>query len=267
MKSSTSVAVLLSLGLASGVQAGDLSCDIDSDYDLRRHGRAFVFERQDGDGPKNLALGGGRVWVDGVEAKLSAADHARMRAFEGELNRLLPEVQQVATEAVDIAFTALTEVARGFGAKPEAVTRMERARERLGTDMLDSEGWLFSSNGRRYEAGAEAMVESFVEPLVAELVPELVGSAVASSLKVAFSFDETRISEFEQRMERMGEQIEARVEKRADALEARADALCVRARRLDGIERALDYWLADGGRLDLLRADVDRDDDEDREKR
>lgn len=256
-------AVLLSLALAAGAQARDMSCDIDSDYDLRRHGRAFVFERQDGDGPKNVALGGGRVWLDGDEAKLSAADHARMREFEGELNRLLPEVQQVAGEAVDIAFTALTEVARGFGAKPEAVTRMERARERLHTDMLDSEGWLFSANGR-YEADAEAMVEGFVEPLVAELVPELVGNAVASSLKVAFSFDEDRISEFERRMERMGEEIEARVEKRADALEARADALCARAERLDRIERALDYRLADGGRLDLLRANADRD-DEDRE--
>src|SRR3546814_8331011 len=56
----------------------------------------------------------GSLRVDGREAALSDADRERVRQFEHDARALLPEVRAIAVEAVEIAFVAMTEVARGL---------------------------------------------------------------------------------------------------------------------------------------------------------
>src|SRR6187549_546786 len=85
-------------------------CDIHSDWSVRMHRRAFVFAREDHK-PGEVGIGGGKLFVDGSEVKLSEADLARMRQLEEEMTALVPELRHIVVEAVDIAFTALTEVA------------------------------------------------------------------------------------------------------------------------------------------------------------
>ena len=79
-------------------------CNIESDYSLTTYREAFVFTRDDAKAPKRMSLGGGKLYVDGREAELNAADQARVAQFESELRQLLPEVQQVTIEAIDIAW-------------------------------------------------------------------------------------------------------------------------------------------------------------------
>lgn len=240
------LAAALSVAFAGAAQAHDThaSCDVRSDYDLRLHGKAFVFTRDDGPA-RHVAIGGGRLFVDGREVALSLEDRARVRRYEDELNRLVPEAQQVVQEATDIAFTALVEVARGFAQDggQASLARLEAARKRVNAELAARPALIFNDD----------IGDRVIEPLLAEYVPVIAGSAVSSTLAVAFSGDEAKARDFERRMNRMGEQIERKVERRAEALEPLVERLCERTRTLDRLEKGLAVRV-DGEPIDLLRA-------------
>ena len=241
-------ALLLASLLATGAQAHKekhLQCDIDSDYSMRMNGKAFVFTRDHGPA-RHVALGGGRLFVDGKEVSLSGEDARRVRQFEAELNRLVPEMQFVVAEATDIAFYALTEVARGFNAEgsPATIAKLEAAHKRVRAELKAQPVVLFSKDD---------VVDRIVEPVVKEYVPVIAGNAVSTALSVAFSGDEKKAREFERRMERMGDEIERKVEKRAEALEPKVESMCDRTVALDRLEGELALRI-DGERLDLLQA-------------
>jgi hypothetical protein len=219
-------------------------CDISSQYSLSTNRLAFVFTRRNGE-PGEIGLGGGRLFIDGKEASLSAADHQRLGQFEKELHLLVPEVQKVAVEAVEIAFTALTEVARGLASDPDAtVARLDAAHKRAHQEMTDKPLTVFND---------EAMGD-MIKPIITQYVPEIVGGAVSSGLKAAFG-GEQKAKEFEARMNRMEHELDTKVDARANALEPLADAMCQRLRRMDDIDNSLEFRLPDGAQLQLLRVD------------
>jgi hypothetical protein len=221
-----------------------VQCDLRSDYSMTMHGKAFVFTREDGPA-RHVAIGGGRLFVDGDEVKLSAEDRAQVRRFEAELNRMVPRAQQVVAEATDIAFSALTEVARGFSqdGSDETIARLEASRASLQAELKARPVVLFSDPD---------LGERVIGPVIKEYVPVITGAAVSSSLSVALSGDRKKIRDFERRMDRMGAEIERKVDKRAEALEDEVEALCESTRELDRIEAGLAVRI-DGESLDLLR--------------
>jgi len=219
-------------------------CDVDSKYSVNTYRRAFLFTHEDGK-PGEIGIGGGRLFIDGKEATLSAADHERLRQMEVEMQLLVPEMRKVAVEAVDIAFTALTEVARGLANDPEAsVSRLEKAHQRLRAEMTEKPLSVFNDDA----------MGDIVKPIITQFVPDIVGGAVSSALRAAFGGEE-KAREFEKRMNRMEHELDTKVEKRADALEPLADAMCKRLSRIDDIDDSLEYRLPNGDSLQLLRVD------------
>lgn len=240
----------LALLLASGaVQArsshnGHVSCDIGSGYAIDTYRRAFLFN-QPGGQPAEIGIGGGRLFIDGKEQTLSPADHQRVRQLELEMQQMVPEVQKVTTEAVEIAFTALTEVARGLASDPQAtVSSLESAHERVRAEMLAKPLAVFDK---------DAMAD-VVKPILTEYVPKIVGGAISSGLKAAFS-GEKESREFKARMDHMGDELNHKVDARAKALEPLAENMCQRLRRMDGIDDSLEFRLPNGEPLQLLRID------------
>lgn len=244
-------ALLLACAASGAVQASTTEgadvggCNVHSDYSISTYKQAFVFKKQDGT-PVEMGLGGGRLFIDGREATLSEADHRRLRQMEAEMHALVPEVRRVAGEAVEIAFAALTEVARGLATDPDAtVASLEQARLRLRAEIANQPLTPF----------ADKAVEDIVEPIVTEFVPQIVGGAVSSALKSVFSG--RAASDFEARMKRMEHELDERVESRAKALEPLALAMCRRLHRIDALDDAIDYRLPGGQALQLLRVDRD----------
>lgn len=246
------IAALLLLSFAAaGAQAHPhgkdkhLHCEIRSDYQMRMNGQAFVFTSRTNDA-RHVAIGGGRLFVNGEEVRLSAQDRDQIRRYEAELNRMVPRIQHVVAEATDIAFTALTEVARGFSGDggTATVARLQAAHREVRADLKRKPVTLFNED----EIG-----ERIIEPLISEYVPVIAGGAVRSTLAVVFSGDEKKANDFERRMERMGDEIERKVERRAEALEPMVESLCESTRELDRIEQGLALRLEDGERLDLMR--------------
>ena len=217
-------------------------CDVGTDWSVRMHRRAFVFARE-GHEPAEVGIGGGRLFIDGKEQTLSAADHARLDRFEQEMTDTLPLLREIVVEAVDIAFVALEEVARGLASDPkQAVSELHQARVKLRAEMTD----------RPLNAFDGDAIGRVIEPVISEFVPQIVGGAVKNALGAAFG-GEKKAAEFEQRMARLEKELDRNVEARAKKLEPKADEMCERLKSIDRIDDELEYRLPEGGRLDLLR--------------
>lgn len=227
-----------------------IGCDVDSDYSVRPYRRAFLFTRE-GE-PREVGIGGGRLFVDGREVAVSAADRARLAGMESEMRALVPEMRHVATEAVDIAFDALTEVARGLSGDPgQTVARLEASHRQMRARMTRSDLALLN----------EDAMGDVVRPILREYLPEIVGGAVRTAIRAAFSTGK-EAGELKGRMDRMEHALDERVDARAKSLEPLAEAMCARLRRIDAFDDALEVRTADGRPYDLLDArprDRDRD--------
>ncbi len=238
-------ALFLALSLAAGAsQAGDLSCEVHGDYELRIDGDHIGFVREGGD-PVRVEFRDGRLLVDGRPGSLSDADRARIARMLGEIRALAPEVGAIALEAVDIAFSALSEVADGLLDDSDAtIARLGEARDRIEDDLRRDPLGTFDDRRRA----------ALVGDVVTDLVPALVGDVVQAALVAAFTGDTAKAEALEARAERIEREVERRIEPRARALEERAETLCARIATLDAIEEDLDYRLPDGRRLELLRS-------------
>lgn len=241
-------AMFLALFLAAGAsQASDISCEVQSNYDLRLDEGRIEFAREDGE-PGKVAIVGNRLFVDGREVVLTRADVARISRYSREVHELAPEVQAIALDAVDIAFIALSEVATLLAEDgDETVRKLERARREVERQLRASPAAAMNDNA----------IDDAMAAAMSELVPALVGDIVKSALVAAFTGNSARAEALEARANRIEREIERRIEPRAKALERRAKHLCDRMAALDGLENDLDYRLPGGDRLDLLRSGSD----------
>jgi len=218
------------------------SCNVDTDWSVRMHRRAFVFSRE-GHDPAEVGIGGGRLFIDGKEQQLSAADHARVSRIEKEMTDSLPLMHDIVVESVDIAFYALTEVARGLATDPKAaMADLQRAQVRVRAEMQNKPLAAFDGDA----------IGGIIEPVVQEFVPDIVGGAVKGALGAAFG-GEKKANEFEARMQRMETELDRNVDARAKLLEPKAEEMCGRLQSIDRIDDELEFRLPDGQRLDLLR--------------
>ena len=247
---------LLLASASAGVQAHDknggvhVGCNIHSDYNIGPYRNAYLFQRESGPAHK-VGIGGGRLFVDGKEIQLGAADQQRMARFEDEMRGLAPEVQKVSEEAIGIAFTALTEVARGLSANPdETIEDLEKSRRRALAEIRSEPLAVFNDDA----------MEDIIEPIVARYVPDIAGGAARSAMSMIFASDAKR-AEFEKRMDRMEHELDTRVDARAKALEPLAQAMCDRLTRMDALDDALEYRLPGGQPLQLLEIDNHRNKD------
>jgi hypothetical protein len=245
----------LALLLASaGAQAHDpnssvhVGCNIHSDYNIGPYRNAYLFQREDGPARK-VGLGGGRLFIDGKEVGLGAADQERIARFEGEMRALEPQVQQVSEEAIGIAFTALTEVARGLSSNPdETIANLEKSRRQALAEIRSQPLAVFNDDS----------MEDIIEPIISRYVPDIAGGAVRSAMSMIFASDAKR-AEFEKRMDRMEHELDTRVDARAKALEPLAQAMCERLTRMDALDDSLEYRLPGGQPLQLLEIDHHRE--------
>lgn len=222
-------------------------CDVDSAYDLKIGAESLSFQKRSGS-PHDVRLQSGRLYIDGRELTLTAADRERIARMEAEIRALAPEVKAIAKEAVGIAFTAIVQVARTFS---DVESEFARTRERLDTARAEIERRIDTEFDT--QPWNELAFEKVIEDTVKSTVPVLVGDIVGKAVKVALSGDEKAAAELERRADDLERTLEREVEKKADALERRANALCPRIAALDRLESDLALRV-DGEPLDLIRA-------------
>lgn len=226
------------------------TCDIDSDYGLQITPQALRFSRDEGD-PARIEMARGELRVDGRTIAISDADRERLLRYEATVRELVPEAKALASEAVEIAFSAVQHVSNTFNSPDnvdQAAERLVLARRRIQAEIDAS---------FEREAFNEREVEKLIEQTVEGLLPALIGDITGEAIRIALTGDEDAAAELEARAERMETAIERDVEARAERLEKRAEALCPVVADLDGIEGSLELRLAGDQPLDLVRFDHD----------
>ncbi len=235
-----SIAVALMLG-AAVAQAKDVSCSIESDYDLSVNDQSVILTRA-GAAPQRIVIRGERLFVDDRWVTLDPEDRRRIAAFDRETREIMPLASQIGRDAADIAFTALGEVAAGFSRDPaETRASLDQARRKIDARLARS----VSAN--RFD-GSD--LGQGIGEAVTEVVPLVIGDIVGGAVRAALSGDTRRL----EAMQGLDKQIEARIQPRAKALEQRAETLCAKMSKLEQLDNALAYRLPDGTALNLLQA-------------
>ncbi|AVP99853.1 hypothetical protein C7S18_22925 [Ahniella affigens] len=247
------MALAISLSLAAGTaSAGHCELDFDSDYALRLDHGDLEFTSHDNQGPQKVRIEGSRVFVDGKELSLSAEQRARVADFSQNVGALARDAAEIGLEGVDIAYVAVTEVAKMFQddakERRELNERLDRSRAEVRKSIAT-----FAENGSFNEQEFERLIEDNVETVVGDLVGVVVGEIVGEAISIALSGDEAKAKELEARADALEKTIEEKVESRAKALEKKADALCERAKSLGDLDNAMALRTDQGTAIDLLR--------------
>ncbi len=236
------------LSLAASAQAKNVSCNIESDYDLSINDQSVILTRESGT-PKWIVMRGERLFVDDRWVTLGKEDRQRVADFDRGTREIMPLAREIGREAAGIAFTALGEVAAGFSSDPaQTRARLEQARRKIDARLARS------VTANRFDGGD---LGEGIGQAVSEVVPLVIGDIVGGAVRAALSGDTRRLEQ----MEGLDKQIEARIEPRAKALEQRAEQLCLKMEALDQLDSALAYRLPDGTALDILRIKPEADAD------
>lgn len=228
------------LPLAASAQSRDISCNIESDYDLSVNDQSVILTRDSGT-PKWIVIRGERLFVDDRWVVLGAEDRKRIAEFDRGTRQSMPLAREIGRDAADIAFNALGEVAAGFSNDPASTrAKLDEARRKIDTRLARA------VTANRFDSSD---LGKGIGEAVSEVVPLVIGDIVGGAVRAALSGDTRRL----EAMEGLDKQIEARVEPRAKALEKRAEQLCGKMEALDRLDSALAYRLPDGAALDLLR--------------
>jgi hypothetical protein len=235
------IALLLS---ASAASAKDINCNIESDYDFSLNEQSLIFTRDSGM-PKWIVIRGDRLFVDDRWVALDADDRKRIAAIDRGAREIMPLAREIARDATDIAFTAISEVAAGFSSDAgKTRAKLDQARKQIDARLARS------VTANRFDSSD---LGDGIGDAVGEVVPLLIGDIVGGAVSAALSGDSARL----ERMQNLDQQIEARVAPRAKALETRSEQLCNKMLELDRLDNALAYRLPDGAPLNLLEAKPD----------
>jgi len=228
----------------SHLHVGD--CGVHSDYSLSIKPDRLVFTKKSGT-PGEVEIAHGTLTVDGSLVAVNEADAKRLRDAEREVRELVPEIKDIARDAVAIAFDAVGQVAAAFARDGDRARASAERIAKLGHE-IDRK----IAETDSFDHWQDADIDRLVDTTVEAVVPEIIGNVTAEALKVAFTGDEAAAAELEARASGIEKSVDRAVAKEAAALEGRVDALCPRLRALERVEDDLDLRLADGSRLDLV---------------
>jgi hypothetical protein len=197
--------------------------------------------------------------VDGQPIDLTAQQQVWVDNYYDGINHAVPQAAGIATDAVALASTALNEVfSELLGTDSSALSDLSDKFLRLDQQIqynfyADNGDIRLSSNsfknGEFFGDHWEAQFEEAIEDLVTDSIGHLM---VAIGTQLIFSGGD--MDEFEQKMERFGEQMEQKVEYQAEALEDKAELLCSTLRQVDLAENNLQK-IDQLASLDIIQVD------------
>jgi Protein of unknown function (DUF2884) len=241
---------LLSSAVVASEKKTDMnvSCHISSDFEPGMKGQAFVFKREDAK-PRLVAIGGGRLFFDGQEAKLNATDKTHIADMERQMRKLAPEAQGIAVEAVDIAFAALIETAKSFAPSDKKLHgSLANARTESNKKMRDRYFFVNIQD----ENGKASFIDATIAPIIGEYISAVAGNVVSDALAAAFG-GEAKAKEFEVRMKAMEIKLDKAVQQRGEALEPRVQQFCDDMQLLDATENKIGYRFPNGQAVELFK--------------
>ncbi len=197
------------------------------------------------------------LYVDGIALTLDTQQQGWVDNYYDGINQAAPQAAAIATDAVALASTALNEVfTELLGSDNTALADLADKLRNLdqqiqynfyadnGNIRLHSESF---ENGGFFGEQWEAQFEEAIEDLVTDSIGHLM---VAIGTQLIFNGGD--MHEFEQKMERFGEQMEQKVEYQAEALEKKSEELCSTLAQVDYAETQLQQ-ISQLAELDIIQ--------------
>ena len=184
------------------------------------------------------------LYVDGEALTLDSEQQHWVENYYNGINQAAPQAAAIASDAVALASTALNEVfTELLGSNNPALADLSDKLSNLDQKIQynfyakNGEIRLHSSSFDDGEFFGEQWETQF-EEAIQELVTDSIGHLmVAIGTQLIFSGGD--MDQFQQKMERFGEQMEQKFEYQAAALEAKTNALCATLAQVDFAETQL----------------------------
>ncbi|TKB47099.1 YggN family protein [Thalassotalea mangrovi] len=198
------------------------------------------------------------LFVNGKQVDLNDDQQALVSDYAAGVNEQIPRVVNIALDAVEIAFSALSHVATGLTGEENTATdslneSFAAIREKVSTRFHSEDGavYLAEQDFDDLDQFIEDELEGEIENLVANSVGDIL-IAVGQAMNDEEGDFEQKMEAFGERMERMGEDIEVAVEAQAEELGAEAELLCEELHDLNKIESQLSESVTALADFDLI---------------
>lgn len=236
------------------VLANECNVELNGNMQLENNVLAIIL-----DNDTRLTIGQDKIlYVDGIALQLDPQQQRSVENYYDGINQAAPQAAAIATDAVALASTALNEVfTELLGSDNTALADLSDKLRNLdqkiqynfyadnGDIRLHSDSF---ENGEFFGEQWETHFEEAIEDLVTDSIGHLM---VAIGTQLIFSGGD--MGEFEQKMERFGEQMEQKVEYQAEALEEKASELCETLAKVDLAENYLQMNINQLAELDVIQ--------------
>lgn len=218
------------------------SCNTNLEGELNFANNQFTVQSSEDE--SILFKANGEVFVDGTKLKLSAQDTAIALQYYNGVESSIPMVVDITTEALSIANYAVTEVFTAFlgedSSLPQLIDeKLDNAARTIKEHVYqDPNSLTFNSETLEQEFGFNDDFDQQIEEIKDEILSSFMGEIFIAIGKAMLNKDDG-FSDFEQRMESLGDDIELRVEQHSNNLKEKSIALCEKMEALEGTESEL----------------------------
>ncbi|WP_199611000.1 DUF2884 family protein [Flocculibacter collagenilyticus] len=255
-----SILVASSLMMTSYVAAHQ-ECNINIQQDLKiNQGAVEVSDARH----KVVFASDQSLMVDGKYVQLNSHQQSLVSEYAQGVRQSIPEMAYIAIDGVELAMDAVNKalgavLGEGHDAIGEMNGQLHNVKTTISSHFLDSDTVVLKHSdykdnqifGPEFERKIEESLESAVKSAMGTLLIHVGQELVMNG---------GDLSEFEQRMEKMGEDMEQMIEHRAESLEVRADAFCEKVKKLDHLEFKLQTEIPELNHFDLITMESDHDD-------
>ncbi|HCS80964.1 MAG TPA: hypothetical protein DIV42_07350 [Alteromonas macleodii] len=261
--------LLLSVALTSALMSGHAfahdssfqnnSCDMELDGHIQYYQGDLTVQMDNGlvmtiDSHHNMT-------IDGESVSLDSEQQRWVSEYYNNIDIAIPMTLNIASEGLQIANVAVTEVFTellgGDQMGDDFRELFDSLETKLNTSFYDDAGNIRVDSTKFDEPGwfDESWEQEF-EAQIESLISESMGR-ILIAVGTQMLWEGGDMSEFEQKMERWGEDLEYRLESQAAALEEKGDALCKVLKKADYAEGKMQASISGLDDLNLL--DIDQD--------
>ena len=261
--------LLLSIALTGALMSGHAfahdssfqnnSCDMELDGHIQYYQGDLTVQMDNGlvmtiDSHHNMT-------IDGESVSLDSEQQRWVSEYYNNIDIAIPMTLNIASEGLQIANVAVTEVFTellgGDQMGDDFRELFDSLETKLNTSFYDDAGNIRVDSTKFDEPGwfDESWEQEF-EAQIESLISESMGR-ILIAVGTQMLWEGGDMSEFEQKMERWGEDLEYRLESQAAALEEKGDALCKVLKKADYAEGKMQASISGLDDLNLL--DIDQD--------
>jgi hypothetical protein len=187
------------------------------------------------------------LFIKGEQMQLNDKQQKMIVEYSASIRNALPEVTQIAVDAVGLAFEGLNVALGELVDMDDHEDKFKLLQQKINDKYQGSEGSYSITKGDFNIEIDDEEIDVLVEDLVEGMVPSLIGGLISGIGQAIASGEDIDIE-----LDDIGEKVEREIEAKAELIEVRADAFCKKMKIVDKLEQKLVDSNSDFEDLDLL---------------